>query len=118
MGLCLAGVFAATFLLQFSISTSIILCAVILMVGIEVFGLLPVLGIHLNAFSTTNIVLSLGMSIEFTSHIAHQFLVEAGTRKERVINAMRFMGVPMFHGAMSSILAVLFIAGSKTPFLR
>ena len=89
------------------------------MVGIEVYGFLPVLGVDVNAFSTTNIVLSLGMSIEFTSHIAHQFLVESGVdRKERVINALGFMGRPMLHGAVSSILAVFFIAGSKTPFLR
>jgi predicted RND superfamily exporter protein len=115
----LAGIFGATLLLQFSISTSLYLCITILMVGIEVYGFLPVLDIQLNAFSSTNVVLALGMSIEFTSHIAHQFLVEPGSdRKERVVAAMRFMGAPMFHGAMSSVLAVTFIAGSKTPFLR
>ena len=119
VGLCLAGIVGATLLLQFSISTTIFLCITILMVGIEVYGLLPVMGIQLNAFSSTNIVLSLGMAIEFTSHIAHQFLIQPGSdRRERTIEAMRFIGAPMLHGAMSSILAVCFIAGSKTPFLR
>jgi hypothetical protein len=118
VGLCLAGVFGAMFLLQFSLVTSVILSAVIVMVAVEVYGFLPLLDLEVNAFSTTNVVLSLGMAIEFTSHVAHQFLVETGTRDERVKKALRFMGMPMFHGAVSSILAVLFIAGSKTPFLR
>merc|ERR1712146_586756 len=85
----------------------------------EVLGFLPLLNLEVNAFSSTNVILSLGMSIEFTSHIAHEFLVEQGEeRADRIVRALRFMGQPMLHGAVSSILAVLFIAGSQTPFLR
>jgi hypothetical protein len=49
-----------------------------------------------------------------------KFLVQGSGlgRDVRVVNALRAKGVPLIHGAVSSILAVLFIAASGTPFLR
>ncbi|EGD73466.1 hypothetical protein PTSG_05169 [Salpingoeca rosetta] len=119
VGLCLLGIFVATFLFQFSFITSLLLCIVIFIVDLEVYALLPALGLTLNAFSTTNLCLAIGMAVEFTAHVAHQFLTEAGeSRPQRVRATLRFMGTPLFNGAMSSLIAVLFIVGSRTGFIR
>ena len=119
VGLCLVGVFAATLLLQFNLAASAIVCGVVLMSTVEVYGLLPIWSVQKNAFSLVNLCLSVGMGIEFTAHITHQFLAERGdSRVERARNALAFMGTAMFHGAVSSIITTLFIAGSNTAFIR
>merc|ERR1712146_132659 len=106
VGLSLAGIFAATFVLQCSLVTSLLLCLTILVVGIEVLGFLPLLNLEVNAFSSTNVILSLGMSIEFTSHIAHEFLVEQGEeRADRIVRALRFMVQSRPSWPCSSLLA-------------
>ncbi|EGD72356.1 hypothetical protein PTSG_00376 [Salpingoeca rosetta] len=119
VGLCVVGVFIATLVLQFNPLASVILCVIVLMAVIEVYGLLPIWDVRNNAFSLVNLCLSVGMGIEFTAHITHQFLAERGeSRVLRVRNALGFMGTAMFHGAVSSILTTLFIAGSDTGFIR
>ena len=119
VGLCLLGIFVATFAFQFSVVTSLLLCAVIFIVDLEVYALLPVLGLTLNAFSLTNLCLAIGMAVEFTAHVAHQFLSEVGDdRKQRVRSTLQFMGTPLFNGLVSSVLAILFILGTDTGFIR
>ena len=119
VGLCVVGVFVATLLLQLNIVASVIVCTVVLMSVVEVYGLLPIWDVQRNAFSLVNLCLAVGMGVEFTAHITHQFLAEQGeSRVLRARNAVAFMGTAMFHGALSSIITTLFIAGSETGFIR
>eukprot|EP00055_Hartaetosiga_balthica_P016077 m.99840 g.99840 ORF g.99840 m.99840 type:complete len:1558 (+) comp9034_c2_seq1:60-4733(+) len=119
VGLCLVGVFIATFISQMNFVTTITICTFVFMIVVEVFGLMNAWGIEKNAFSLVNLCLAIGMGVEFTAHIAHQFQAEEAPDKvARARQTLGFMGTAMFHGAASSILATLFIAGSDTGFIR
>eukprot|EP00056_Hartaetosiga_gracilis_P008615 m.124314 g.124314 ORF g.124314 m.124314 type:complete len:1557 (+) comp12952_c0_seq3:165-4835(+) len=119
VGLCLLGVFVATFFTQLSFPTTIIICVFVFMIDVEVFGMMNAWGIQKNAFSLVNLCLAIGMGVEFTAHIAHQFQAEeAPDRTSRARQTLGTLGTAMFHGGASSILATLFIAGSDTGFIR
>ena len=120
VGYSMLGVIAITFLFQFSLRSSLTLAVVIAMVVVELAGYIPEHGrLKLNAFSIVNIAISVGMAIEFTAHIVHQFLAEPGTdKKDRVIRALGYMGEPMFFGMLSSLISSAFLAFSATEFIR
>ena len=50
--------------------------------------------------------------------MARAFLLAHGTRNERMITALREMVVPMLNGGLSTILAIVVLAGAKFPFFR
>jgi hypothetical protein len=120
VGYAMIGVVAITLVFQFSLRSSLTLALVIIMVVVELTGYIPEHGdLKLNAFSIVNIAIAVGMAIEFTAHIVHQFLAEPGqNRKDRVIRALTYMGEPVFFGMVSSLISSLFLAVSETEFIR
>lgn len=120
VGFAILGVFIVTFLFQFSIRSSLLIAIVVLMVVVELFGVIPESStLRLNAFSIVNLAVSVGIAIELTAHTVHQFLTEQGDdKKQRVIQALEFMGWPMFFGGATTLITTAFLAASDIPFIR
>ncbi|MCO5590364.1 hypothetical protein L7F22_044334 [Adiantum nelumboides] len=105
-GFALVGVFVAVLLFQFSISISLIIAIVLLMVDIEVYGIMYIIGAKLNALSLVNLGIVIGMASEFT-YLARSFLLFDGTRIERVQKALEWTFEPLLHGLGTQIVATL-----------
>ncbi|MCO5558414.1 hypothetical protein L7F22_011995 [Adiantum nelumboides] len=106
VGLALVGVFLAVLIFQFSITTSLIIAMVLLMVDIEVYGFLYIIGAKLNALSLVNLGIVIGMASEFT-YLARSFLVVDGTRNYRVGKALEWTFEPLLHGFGTQVAATL-----------
>lgn len=78
LGLGLASVLIVTALLLGSWRTSIIVTAVVALTVVNVMGIMSVWDINLNAISLVNLVISLGIAVEFCAHVARAFM-SAGT---------------------------------------
>lgn len=118
MGLSLAGVMAAVIVFQCSVLSSLIVTLFILIIDLEVYGAMSFLGVKINAFSVVNLVMTVGMAVEFTAHISHVFLLAPGHRNQRMGAALEEMMAPMLSGFLSSFLAVIPLAFAKFPFFR
>ena len=103
LGLGLASVLLVTALLLGSWRTGVIVTSVVALTVTNVMGVMAVWGISLNALSLVNLVISLGIAVEFCSHIARAY-VSAGPglpvehpsgdkdRKRRVWQALSDVG--------------------------
>ena len=78
LGLGLAAVLVITSLLLGSWRTGSIVTAVVALTVTTVMGVMSIWGIMLNAISLVNLVISLGIAVEFCAHIARAFM-GAGT---------------------------------------
>ena len=74
LGLGLAAVLVVTALLLGSWRTGTIVTAVVAMTVITVMGVMAIWGISLNAISLVNLVISLGIAVEFCAHVARAFM--------------------------------------------
>jgi len=91
LGLGLAAVLLVTAVLLGSWRTGTIVTGVVALTVVNVMGVMGAWGISLNAISLVNLVISLGIAVEFCSHIARAFVsagaglpVDApGAQKER-----------------------------------
>merc|ERR1711988_920071 len=93
----------------------------IVIVEVEVIGLLGLAGLKLNAITLINLIMIIGIAVEFVAHITRAAVLpppgEKGrkTSAERAVYALYEMGPPVLNGAMSTLLAVICIAAS--PFV-
>jgi len=74
LGLGLGSVLLVTAILLGSWRTSTIVTGVVALTVVSVMGIMGVWGIMLNAISLVNLVISLGIAVEFCSHIARAFM--------------------------------------------
>jgi len=79
LGLGLASVLLITALLLGSWRTAIIVTGVVAMTVLSVMGVMPLWDISLNAISLVNLVISLGIAVEFCAHIARAFMSVASS---------------------------------------
>lgn len=74
LGLGLASVLLVTALMLGSWRTGTIVTGVVALTVLTVMGVMAVWGISLNAISLVNLVISLGIAVEFCAHVARAFM--------------------------------------------
>ncbi|XP_063702707.1 NPC intracellular cholesterol transporter 1 [Culicoides brevitarsis] len=100
MGISVFSIFVVTFLLQgFDVNSSIVVVMTITMIVINIGGLMYYWSISLNAVSLVNLVMAVGISVEFCSHMVHTFASSTHyTREKRASDALTQMGSSIFSG--------------------
>ncbi|KAK4058162.1 niemann-Pick type C- protein 1 [Microbotryomycetes sp. JL221] len=72
--LALMAVFAVTTLLLGSIRTALVVILTVTLTVINVLGVMGIWNVSLNPLSLVNLVISIGISVEFCSHVARAFM--------------------------------------------
>nr|XP_034176148.1 NPC intracellular cholesterol transporter 1 isoform X4 [Osmia lignaria] len=100
IGISLIAIFVVTFFLMgLDIFSSIVVIITITMIVVNIGGLMYWWHITLNAISLVNLVMAVGIAVEFCSHLVHSFSVSVKTtRVERVADALTNMGSSIFSG--------------------
>jgi len=118
IGASLGAIFLITFfLLGFDLYSAVLILFTIAMILVDMFGLMYLWNISLNAVSLVNLVMTIGISVEFCSHIARAFAVSTErTRIRRAHDAIVHMGSSVFSGITLTKfggIVVLFFAHSQ-----
>ncbi|XP_050509728.1 NPC intracellular cholesterol transporter 1-like isoform X1 [Diabrotica virgifera virgifera] len=100
LGVSVAAIMVVTFLLMgLDIFSSIVVIITISMIIVNLGGLMYWWHITLNAVSLVNLVMAVGISVEFCSHLVHSFSMSLKpTRVERAAEALATMGSSIFSG--------------------
>mmetsp|Transcript_20012 Transcript_20012/g.29028 ORF Transcript_20012/g.29028 Transcript_20012/m.29028 type:complete len:926 (+) Transcript_20012:122-2899(+) len=101
------------FMAALLITINVALCIV------EILGFMFAAGIVIDSVSVINIVLAVGLSVDYSAHIGHSFLVKGGSNKDiRATEALADIGASVLNGAMSTFLAVAVLLGSSSYVFR
>ncbi|KAK8313504.1 hypothetical protein V6Z11_D01G112900 [Gossypium hirsutum] len=115
LAIAIGAVFIVCLVITCSLWTSAIILLVLAMILVDLMGVMAILGIQLNAVSVVNLVMSVGIVVEFCVHITHAFSVSSGNRNERVKEALGTMGASVFSGiTLTKLVGVLVLCFSKT----
>ena len=77
------------------------------------------LGLVIDSVSVINIVLAVGLSIDYSAHIGHCFMVKGGDNKDaRATESLADIGASVLNGALSTFLAVAVLLFSKSYVFR
>ncbi|EMD88657.1 hypothetical protein COCC4DRAFT_137183 [Bipolaris maydis ATCC 48331] len=83
IGSALAAVLLITTIMLGSIVTALVVTLVVGMTVSAIIGSMAVLGVSLNAVSLVNLIICVGISVEFTAHIARAFTFPSRATMER-----------------------------------
>ena len=83
----------------------VLLCVVLTLV--DIVGMLHFWGITIDTLSCVNIVLAIGLCVDYSAHIAHAFMVAEGSAIERSQIALATMGPAIINGGITTFIAVV-----------
>lgn len=112
--LAIVSVFVITIFFLNHIWCALLVTMNVTMVLIDVVGLMYLWDLSINSVSIVNLVLAIGLAVDYSAHVAHAFMSATGTNDERAKKAMCEMGSDVIHGAFSTFLAVLVLSTSKS----
>ncbi|KAI0320606.1 multidrug efflux transporter AcrB transmembrane domain-containing protein [Amylostereum chailletii] len=130
LGLGLASVLLVTAVLLGSWRTGTIVTAVVALTVVNVMGVMSVWGISLNALSLVNLVISLGIAVEFCAHVARAFMTSgsglpvdhpAGQRErdERMWTALVDVGPSVLSGiTFTKLIGMCVLALTRSKLLE
>lgn len=121
MGLSVMAIFIVTFFLMgFDIHSSIVVVITITMIVINLGGLMYFWNVALNAVSLVNLVMAVGISVEFCSHLVHSFSVSIyDAREKRAADALTKMGSSVFSGiTLTKFAGILVLGLAKSQILK
>lgn len=113
MGYSVLAIFIVTYVLMgFDIHSSTVVIITITMIVINLGGLMYWWNISLNAVSLVNLVMSVGISVEFCSHLVHSFGASMEeTRVRRAADSLTKMGSSIFSGITLTKFAGILVLG-------
>jgi len=112
----------------FLIHPGMSLCMAICIAGIDlgIVGGMFLSNVYINVISVANLVLAIGLSVDYCSHIAHAFIVMQDTDADgndvtsldRSINALIHIGPSVVSGGFTTFLGIACLAFSKSNVFR
>jgi predicted RND superfamily exporter protein len=118
LGISVAIAFVVMYPFVTSLWLDVILTFVIAVIQIELYGLIHWIDLKLNAVTMVNLIMTVGISIEFVIHEARAFAEAKGTRPERAAQALSEMGPAIFASAFTTFLAVLPLVGADYEYFQ
>jgi len=86
---------------------------------IEIIGMMYAIGTVIDSVSVINIVLAVGLSVDYSAHVGHCFMVKGGDNKDhRVTESLADIGAAVLSGAISTFLAVVVLLFSSSYVFR
>jgi len=113
------AVVATTFILMASPISSIYTLVCLMMINIHLMALMSLWHIYLNALSVVNLVMSIGISVEFCVHITKSFLSAQGSHYDRAYDALVNMGSSVVSGiTVTKLVGVLVLNFAQSEIFR
>ena len=119
VGLSIACVFVVVSILLADLVVSLLVTVTVGSCLLCILGFMHFWNVSLDGVSVVFLVLAVGISIDYSAHIAHAFLhTHASTKTGRVARALGEMGVSVLNGATSTFLAVVVLSPSGSYIFR
>lgn len=121
IGISLLAIFVVTFLLMgFDFFSSLVVVITITMIIVNLGGLMYFWNISLNAVSLVNLVMAVGISVEFCSHLVHSFSTSLEVnRVERAADALTKMGSSILSGiTLTKFGGIIVLAFAKSQIFQ
>uniref|UniRef100_A0A0K0D192 SSD domain-containing protein n=1 Tax=Angiostrongylus cantonensis TaxID=6313 RepID=A0A0K0D192_ANGCA len=111
------AVFAVISLLMFNPWAAAMVMVIVVIVTIELGGFMGLFGIKMNPISAVSLISAVGIGVEFTAHVVLAFLTSLGSVDDRLESCLQHMFVPVFHGAISTLLGIVMLVFSEFDFV-
>ena len=86
---------------------------------VELFGMMYLWNVQLNSISMITLVMAIGFTADYSSHIAHAFVISRKrTANERIIHALESVGASVLLGGTSTFLGMSLTGFAKSTIFQ
>ena len=114
LGICFAVIVVIVLVLIPRPRVAFFVILSIVMSIVDILGFLFYWDITISGVSTIFVLVSVGLAVDYSAHIAHMFAESPGTSRERAIVALGRIGPSVFNAIFSTLLAVIVLATSSS----
>ncbi|XP_073946137.1 NPC intracellular cholesterol transporter 1 homolog 1b-like [Choristoneura fumiferana] len=119
IGYCLIGAMVLNLIASgFNVLTTFAVMCTAIMVVVNMMGVMYIWNIPLNAVSTVNLIVAIGIAVEFCSHIAYAFAISSAPKDERVEDALKSVGATVITGITFTNIPIIVLAFSYTEIIE
>ena len=111
----------ALIMLPFCIHPLIVLLLVMSFAAliVELFGLMYLWDVQLNSISMINLVMAIGFTVDYSSHMAHAFVTSReDTTDRRIIQALGSVGASVMLGGVSTFIGISLTGFAKSTVFK
>ena len=131
--LALLAVFGVILMVTANLTVTAMVLFCVTLVDLFLFSLLPFWDVKLNSVTVVNIVIAIGLAVDYSAHIGHSYLMVEPPDVDPVTNrklsnfekrvfkargALGKMGSSVFHGAFSTFLAISVLSPSDSYIFK
>ncbi|KAJ0176158.1 hypothetical protein K1T71_008332 [Dendrolimus kikuchii] len=102
----------------FNILTTFSVMFTAILVLVNMMGVMYIWNIPLNAVSCVNLIISIGIAVEFCSHIAYAYATSIKPSNERVTDALKRVGQTVVTGITFTNIPIIVLAFSYTELIE
>jgi Niemann-Pick C1 protein len=114
-----AAIFLLCLILLRNVWAASLIMIAVFMILIDLLAMMALWGVSLNALSTVNFVMGIGISMEFCIHIAVGFMRAPGTRQMRTASALINVGSSVISGiTLTKFAGVMVLYFSKSEIFE
>jgi len=114
MGLALLTVMLVTPVVLTNLRTCFLVFTCVGLTLVNIMGTMYFWDLTIDIVTTMFLVLAVGLSVDYASHVGHMFMTIAGSRMERARVTLRDIGPAVWNGGFSTFLAVVLLIFSKS----
>ncbi|KAK4101592.1 multidrug efflux transporter AcrB transmembrane domain-containing protein [Parathielavia hyrcaniae] len=130
LGSALAIILVVSSLLLGSVPTAAVVTLTVAMALVDIVGAMALMGVSLNAVSLVNLIICVGIAVEFCAHVARAFMFPSRTFMERAKNrfrgrdarawtALANVGASVFSGiTVTKVLGVTVLAFTRSKIFE
>jgi Niemann-Pick C1 protein len=129
IGLALASIFVISSILLGSPLAALIIVATVVSMVVNLVGLMALWGVRLNAISTVNLVIAVGIGVEFCVHVARGFVLgfddvlsedaHDDVRRRRIHKSLVEIGSSVFSGiTLTKLIGIVVLAFARSKIFE
>jgi multidrug efflux pump subunit AcrB len=100
-------VFLVTLVLLANLQICVYVICIVTITLTDIVGFLHFWDITIDIISCVNIVLAIGLVVDYSVHIGLAFMVAKGTRQDKAVEAIVTIGPAVFNGGFTTFLALV-----------
>ena len=119
----MVAVVCIVFFVTFNLAVTLLTVFAVILVDFYLVALMYYWGLTLNMFTGLNMIFALGLAVDYSSHIAHSFLMaqpppscvtESQKRHYKARIALSQMGSSVIHGGTSTFISILMLGFAES----
>lgn len=114
LGLAFLCVLLMTLVLIADIWTCILVCSCVVFTLFDVGGAMELWGLTIDTVTSVQLIVAIGLAVDYSAHVGHTFMTIAGKRNERAKNTLIKIGPAVFYGGFSTFLAFILLGASNS----